>query len=289
MTPKATPEATASPTPVVVPEKTPEPSSVPESSPEKEDEGTDTDKEKEEGGEEDRENENQNNKTGSDETGDSGPGGGNINGAGEDKEALEKKQLKEDSPEETIGNESNVKRSYYVKGDQLLIQPSTEIEEEEALASPSSEPGERIKKDTEKVTVSGNNAAQEREYKVGQQTKKNGFFQSTAAKIITVTFSTLLVLAGIILFMLYLLCSVRIFNDDGEGRMIYLGRLLVRKKDEEYSLMITEAMTEKSCTNRYCIKPGFFRLGKKEDQELIVYRDTKKAVAYLSKEMIVIL
>lgn len=287
--PKETPEATSSPAPVVVPEKTPEPSFAPESSPEKEDEETDTDKDKQEGGEKEGENENKNDKTGTDETEDSGPGSGSIKGAGEDKEALEKEQLKEDSLEDMPEDESNTRRSYYVKGEQLMIQPSTEIEEEEALASPSSEPEERIKKDTQKVTVSGNNAAQEGEYKVGQQTKKNRFFQSTAAKIITVTLSTLLAFAGIILFMLYLLCSVRIFNDDGEGRMIYLGRLLVRKKDEEYSLMITEAMTEKSCTNRYCIKPGFFRLGKKEDQELIVYRDTKKAVTYLNKEMIVIL
>ena len=48
-------------------------------------------------------------------------------------------------------------------------------------------------------------------------------------------------------------------------------------------------MVEKSYTNRYCIKPGIFRLGKDEDEELVVYKETKKAVVPLSREMIVML
>ena len=264
VSPAGTPEITSSPAPAAVPEKTPEPSSVSEENPGKEDEGEDKDADKEEDGE-----------------------GEGDRGTETGREVSEENQPEEIPTEDRAENENSGRSSNYERRDRSAV-PSP-AEEEQALASPSPKSEEKIKKDTKTVTVSGNNAAQEREYKVGQQTKRNGFFQSTAAKIITVTLSTLFVFAGVILLVLYLLCSVRVFNDDGEGRMVYLGRLLVRKKDEEYSLVITEAMTEKSCTNRYCIKPGLFRLGKKEDQELIVCRDTKKAVAYLSREMIVIL
>lgn len=264
VSPERTPEITSSPAPAVVPEKTPEPSDVSEENPGKEDEGEDKDADKEEDGE-----------------------GEGDRGTEMGREVSEENQPEEILTEDRAENENSGRSSNYERRNRSAV-PSP-AEEEQALASPSPKSEEKIKKDTKTVTVSGNNAAQEREYKVGRQTKKNGFFQSTAAKIITVTLSTLFVFAGVILLVLYLLCSVRIFNDDGEGRMVYLGRLLVRKKDGEYSLVITETMTEKSCTNRYCIKPGLFRLGKKEDQELIVCRDTKKAVASLSREMIVIL
>ena len=275
-TPDATPAATASPAPTTVPEKTPGPSVVPENNP----------------GKQEEENNAEENGPAQDGDSEGGDSQDSDSGDGENREIETDREILKKQPEESFSenrseDENDGRLSYYEKRDRSAVQPRAE--KEEVLASASPIPKEKVKKDTQTVTMPENKAAQESEYKVGQQTKRSGFLQSTAAKIITVTVSTLSVLAGIILLMLYLLCSVRIFNDDGEGRMVYLGRLLVRKKDGEYSLVITETMTEKSCTNRYCIKPGLFRLGKKEDQELVVCRDTKKAVASLSREMIVIL
>lgn len=195
----------------------------------------------------------------------------------------QEKEQKEDFPEERSGGGSRKRSSDSEKRD------PAPAEETQTSPSPSAEPKQKLEKDTKAVTVSGNNAAGEGQYQVGRQARKNGFFESAAVRVLTVTVSTLLLLGGALLLLVYLLCSVSVFNDDGEGRMVYLGRCLIRKKEEEYFLLITQAMTEKSCTNRYCIRPGLFRLGKKEDQELIVYREDKKTAAYLSKEMIVVL
>lgn len=254
-------------------DKTPEASNLPENTP-----GSgDGDKEEEQGDH----NKEENGGSGDGDTGngdhDTGAAGGSI-----PREEKEPKQ-KENSSEEKPGGGSGNRRFDYEKRDQ------SRKEEAQSSPSPSAKPKEKIEKDTKAVTVSGNNAAGEGQYQVGKQTRKKGFFESAAVKVLTVTVSTLLLLGGIVFLLLYLLCSVSVFNDDGEGRMIYLGRCLIRKKEEEYFLIITQAMTEKSCTNRYCIKPGLFRLGKKEDQELIVYRDDKKAAVSLSKEMIVVL
>lgn len=78
------------------------------------------------------------------------------------------------------------------------------------------------------------------------------------------------------------------YNDDGKGRMIYLGRCMVETEEDTYFTIITDAMVEKAYTNRYCIKPGLFLLGKKEE-ELIVHKEAKKAAVRLDKEMIVML
>ena len=271
--PEATPSVEPSSDPGADADKTPEASNLPENTP-----GSgDGDKEEEQGDH----NKEENGGSGEGDTGngdhDTGAAGGSI-----PREEKEPKQ-KENSSEEKPGGGSGNRRFDYEKRDQ------SRKEEAQSSPSPSAKPKEKIEKDTKAVTVSGNNAAGEGQYQVGKQTRKKGFFESAAVKVLTVTVSTLLLLGGIVFLLLYLLCSVSVFNDDGEGRMVYLGRCLIRKKEEEYSLIITQAMTEKSCTNRYCIKPGLFRLGKKEDQELIVYRDDKKAAVSLSKEMIVVL
>lgn len=293
ITPTATPEATFSPE-SVVPEKSPKPSAIPESSPGQEDKKEDTDQKKEEeedeGKEENKDQDKDEDKSEEVEsagTQDKGSGGGNNKGTGQDTKASDENPSEGDLGEDRSEGEDNSRSFYYGKKDRLAEQPP--VEAEKASASPSPETKGKIEKETATVTVSGNNAGQDRQYKVGQQKKKSGFFQSTAVKIITVALSTLLILAGFLFLVFILLCSVRVFNDDGEGRMVYLGRCMVRKKEGEYSLVITQSMTERSCTNRYCIKPGLFRLGKKEDQELVVCRDTKKAAVPLSREMIVIL
>ena len=105
--------------------------------------------------------------------------------------------------------------------------------------------------------------------------------------MITLTAGTLFLLGGILAVLLYLRRSVALYNDDGEGRMVYLGRCPVRMEEEGYCIIITDAMIEKSCTNRYRIRPGIFRFGRDEEQEMIVYKEEKKAVVCFGKEMIV--
>lgn len=114
------------------------------------------------------------------------------------------------------------------------------------------------------------------------------FFSIPAVRIVTVAAGTLLLLAGLLLLLLYLRKSVRLYNDDGEGRWKYLGRLMVRLEEEGYAVTISEREEEKSYTNRYCIKPGLFRMGK-GGQEIFVYKDNERASVSLAKEMVLVL
>lgn len=123
---------------------------------------------------------------------------------------------------------------------------------------------------------------------VKKVSKIKGFFSHPAVRIVTVAAGTLLLLAGLVLLLLYLRKSVRLYNDDGEGRWGRLGRLVVRLEEEGYAVTISEKEEEKAYTNRYCIKPGLFRLGKGE-QEIFVYKDTQRISVSLAKEMVVVL
>lgn len=146
-----------------------------------------------------------------------------------------------------------------------------------------------VRKERQTVKLKESDAQKEISYQIGQEEKQADFFDRPEVKILAVTGSAFLVIAGLFLLLFYLRCSVKILNDDGEGRMIRLGRCMVKLEEESYAVTITEAMVEKACTNRYCIKPGLFLLGKKEGQELIVYQGTKGVTAYLSKEIIVMI
>lgn len=152
--------------------------------------------------------------------------------------------------------------------------------------SPSKPP---VVKERQTVKLEENEAQEEISYRIKQEKKHTGFFDDPAVKIIAVTGGAFLVIAGLLLLLFYLRHSVKLLNDDGEGRMIRLGRCLVKVEEESYAVTITEAMVEKACTNRYCIKPGLFLLGKKEGQELIVYQGNKGITVYLSKEIIVMI
>lgn len=134
-----------------------------------------------------------------------------------------------------------------------------------------------------------NEAAQEDSVQVQQEKKKNSIFDFPAVRVITITTGSLLLLACILFLLAYLRRSVKIYNDDGEGKLHYLGRCLIHREEDVYFLAISDEMVEKSYTNRYCIKPGLFRIGKDEDEELVVYKETKKAVVPLSREMTVTL
>ena len=86
-----------------------------------------------------------------------------------------------------------------------------------------------------------------------------------------------------------MLMTVKVYNDDGEGKMVYLGRCRIRLKEEGYTAEISDRMAEKAVTNRYCIKPGAFRLFRGDEEELLVCCNQKKVSAPLCREMIVMM
>lgn len=104
-------------------------------------------------------------------------------------------------------------------------------------------------------------------------------------KMVSITSGTVLVLAAIALLLLYLRRSVRIYNDNGKGRMKYLGRAAVILSEEGYYIQITDKLEERAATNRYCIRPDLFLIGKNSSWEIYVVKDGKKKSVYLDKEM----
>lgn len=119
--------------------------------------------------------------------------------------------------------------------------------------------------------------------------QKRGFGLSGMAAVVTVTAGTILASLGLLFLLYYLRMSVKVYNDDGKGGMIYLGRCRVKLAEEGYTITISDEMEEKAVTNRYYIRPGLFRLFKGEEEELIVCRLKKKISVYLNKEMTVVI
>lgn len=104
-------------------------------------------------------------------------------------------------------------------------------------------------------------------------------------KMLSITSGTVLVLTVIALLLLYLRRSVRVYNDNGKGRMKYLGRAAVTLSEEGYYIQITDKLEERAATNRYCIRPDLFLIGKNSSWEIYVVKDGKKKSVYLDKEM----
>ena len=104
-------------------------------------------------------------------------------------------------------------------------------------------------------------------------------------KMVSITSGTVLVLAAIALLFLYLRRSVRVYNDDGKGRMKYLGRAAVTLSEEGYYIRITDKLEERATTNRYSIRPDLFLIGKNSSWEIYVVKNGKKKSVYLDKEM----
>lgn len=117
--------------------------------------------------------------------------------------------------------------------------------------------------------------------------KLRRIFSSPAVQIISITAGTLAAVAGFLLLCYLLFMTVKVYNDDGEGKMVYLGRRRILLKEEGYFVEISEQMMEKAVTNRYCLKPGAFRLLRSKE-ELLVCFGQKKVSAPLSREMIVL-
>lgn len=121
-----------------------------------------------------------------------------------------------------------------------------------------------------------------------KEVRRDTFFASPAAKVLMLTAGTFFLLTGLFLLFYLFRQSVRIYNDDGQGNMSYLGRCMVRLTDDGYLAVLSQQMTEKALTNRYCIKPGLFAVGKKEE-ELLVEKQRKRISVPLQKEMIVVI
>jgi len=164
---------------------------------------------------------------------------------------------------------------------------STEEDLDEGAAEPSVTPV-ILQKDTKQKKLPEIKAPNTAAGQAERSKLFKGIFAIPAVRIITLTIGTLLILAGAFLLLLYIRRSVRLYNDDGEGRLVYLGRLSVRLEEDGYAVTISEKMEEKAYTNRYCIRPGLFRIGKAQ-QELLVYKGAERCTVCLEREMIVVI
>lgn len=171
---------------------------------------------------------------------------------------------------------------------EVLPPTSTEtMKTTKKIATPSPTPTQTpvIKKETSHVELPKNETLEEIEYKPMEIEEKGGFFSLPAVKVISITAGGLLMLGGFGLLFLWKKKSVKLLNDDGEGRLYGVGHCPVVEAEEGYTVYITESMLERSSTNRFCIKPGLFLIGKEEGQELIVCKEQKRISVSLNKEM----
>lgn len=184
-------------------------------------------------------------------------------------------------------------------GKKLTLDADTLSEEGSPEPSPSEEPtpsvrpaAEIAEADTDPVQEDESTEVlgeERKEEKTDWRSRLDDFMQIPAVKVISITTGTFLSAGLLALLFFFLRRTVKVYNDDGTGRMIYLGRLIVTGEGEDFSITITEDMIEKSCTNRYCIKPGFFRIGRSEELEILVHKGKKRISVYLNKEMIVVI
>lgn len=159
--------------------------------------------------------------------------------------------------------------------------------EENTQEEPITEPLLRREKRT--VTLEEKSSEKEEISEIQTVEPRKSFLGTPAGRLITITAGSLLTLIGLFVVLYLLRWSVAVYNDDGRGNMIYLGRCKVKAEEEGYLIQITDAMAEKSVTNRYCIKPGLFALFRGEEEELLVMKGQKRTSVALDKEMIVVI
>ena len=156
--------------------------------------------------------------------------------------------------------------------------------------SPAATPSWKIEQETIIVEQKESDAKEQvAVLEVPKEAEQNHFFSSPKVKVISVTFATLLIAGGLFLLFFLLKWSVRLYNDDGEGNLIYLGRCMIRLEEDGYITTISERQTEHSVTNRYCLKSEVFHLMKKQEEELLVERGQKRVAVLIRKEMIVVI
>lgn len=180
-------------------------------------------------------------------------------------------------------------------GEKLVLAISEEMMEE-AKVSPS--PESILSKETVDVEEDKEIVAETENEVLGEERKdaqKDGkskfsdFMNKPVVRVLSITTGTFLSAGLLALLFFFIRRTVAVYNDDGTGQMIYLGRCIVTDEADDFSIVITPEMVEKACTNRYCIRPGLFLIGRNEAQEMFVNKGKKRIGVYLSKEMIVVL
>ncbi len=169
---------------------------------------------------------------------------------------------------------------------------SSKIPKNSPEITPSPTPG--IKKEIKTIKLEEKGSGKEEIVTVESieqpdRNKGGGFWTTPAVKMITFTAGTLIILAGTGVLLFLLGVGVRVYNDDGKGNLVYLGRGIVKTAEEGYVLSITERMIEKSLTNRYCLRCDFFHLWKDKEEELIVTKGERRQIVKIQKEMIAVI
>lgn len=160
-------------------------------------------------------------------------------------------------------------------GDEMfMISEKTEAEKEELLQ----EREEQVMVEVPGRQSEGGNIG---EIQTLEQEAADSFW---GMKVILLTAVILFVTLGLAAGIFFLWRSVAVYNDDGEGNLFYIGRSFVYREEDACVISITDKMREKSETNKYCIKPGLFLLGR-EREEIIIERGHKRISAELKKEM----
>lgn len=118
---------------------------------------------------------------------------------------------------------------------------------------------------------------------------KPSFFEQPVVKVVTITTSTLLGLCGLFLLVWLWRFMILVYNDDGKGNLLLLSVCVLRRRKEGYLLQITDRISEKAVTNRYCLKSLGFHLWRKEEEELFIVCGKQKRTVKIQKEMLVVL
>ncbi len=155
----------------------------------------------------------------------------------------------------------------------------------EEMIQKTASPEIRYQVETQEVSLPDLATEPEEQVQPVQVTNRRAFFHSPAVKMITITLSMVIFLSGLAAWMFYLWKTVRIFNEDGDGRKRYLGRAIVHLTEDGYYMELTDKLIEKASTNHYLIKTDLFYIGKNSDWEMLVIRDGKKKTVRLQKEI----
>lgn len=141
------------------------------------------------------------------------------------------------------------------------------------------------KKTVQSVKVSPVKAQPDEEVVEPEVIEKTSPFLTPVGKVISITSGTLVtaLLLGWLIF--YLRHTVRVYNDNGKGRMHYLGRASVVLSEEGYCIQLSDRLIERAVTNRYRICPDLFLLGKNNSWEVFIVKEGKKKAVYLEKEI----
>ncbi len=235
------------------------------------------------------------NSSGQDGSGDSNGDSGENGGSGDDGSSQEPLPTPVPSVEPVVkpspsaspaATEVTEEAPVIKKEKTTVVKPSPTPEP--TLTPPSPSPTQQVQpKMVEEETVELPEAAAQPEDAGGEPLvlKRRWVVFTPVIKMLSITSGTVLVLTVIALLLLYLRRSVRVYNDNGKGRMKYLGRAAVTLSEEGYYIQITDKLEERAATNRYCIRPDLFLIGKNSSWEIYVVKDGKKKSVYLDKEM----